>query len=227
MQRHIGRNPRESKGPTRHARVLSGNRLAHAVAPGHSPSMEFRIDDGITLRLLEAEDAEALFRVVDANRAHLRRWLPWLDGTTKPQHSRAFIESIHRQNDAGAGFACGVFVGGELAGMCGFHKIDDANRSVTIGYWLAEAHQGEGVITRCTRFFIDYAFREFALAKVLIPVAEGNARSRAICERLDFVSEGTLEKAENLYGTWVDHVRYAMTSDRWAGLHKTDGHGGS
>ena len=32
------------------------------------------------LRLVEEADAEKLFHLIDRNRQHLRRWLPWLEG---------------------------------------------------------------------------------------------------------------------------------------------------
>lgn len=55
---------------------------------------------------------------------------------------------------------------------------------------------------------------------MLIPVAVQNTKSRAVGERLGFVSEGTEVKAENLYGTHVDHIRYAMLADRWKFLQE-------
>lgn len=178
--------------------------------------MQFTLDDTITLRVLDAEDAETLFAVVDANREHLRRWLPWLDANSSAKDSLAFIQSVHAQMEAGKGFACGVFVEGVLAGICGFHEIDRERRSVVIGYWLAEGFQGRGIITRCTRFFIDFAFDEHGLDSVSIPAAVENARSRAVSERLGLVNMGLKENAENLYGVLVDHVVYSITAEEWA-----------
>lgn len=177
--------------------------------------MKFQIDHKITARILNPDDADTLFELVDRNRGYLRQWLPWLDYNTKPEHSRLFIHGIQKQLSDGKGFACGVFFDEKLAGICGYHEIDDTTRSVVIGYWLSEEYQGNGIVTRCTRFFTDYAFKELKLEKVFIPVAEGNAKSRAVCERLGFVSEGLKPDAENLYGTWVNHVCYAMSADDW------------
>ncbi|MCY0096431.1 GNAT family N-acetyltransferase [Hoeflea ulvae] len=177
--------------------------------------MRFDIAPNLSLRLLQPDDADLLFEVVDQNRAHLRQWLPWLDRNTTREDSRAFIESIHHQHDAGKGFACGVFRDNRLVGLCGFHEIDTHTRSVVIGYWLAEAHQGNGIISRCAAFFIDYAFTELGLQRVDIPVAEGNMRSRAVCERLGLSDQGTIENAEWLYDKWVNHIRYSIGADQW------------
>lgn len=178
--------------------------------------MQFTLDDTTSLRVLNPEDAETLFAVVDANREHLRRWLPWLDATTSAKDSLAFIQRVQAQMEAGHGFACGVFVDGALAGMCGFHEIDRERNSVVIGYWLAEGFQGRGIITRCTRFFIDYAFGECGLDSVSIPAAVKNTRSRAVSERLGLVNTGVKKDAEDLYGVLVDHAVYSITAEEWA-----------
>ena len=181
---------------------------------GATLDMEFIVDEDITLRLLATSDAETLFELVDQNRSYLRQWLPWLDHSTTIEHSRIFINSIHEQLLSKKGFACGVFVMDRLVGMCGFHEIDNENQTVVIGYWLSEDHQGRGIISRCTNFFINYAFDELGLQKVFIPVAEQNTKSRAVCERLGLTSEEIQVNAENLYGNLVNHVRYAMTKDK-------------
>ncbi|MEO9897792.1 MAG: GNAT family protein [Paracoccaceae bacterium] len=177
--------------------------------------MEFRVDDEITLKLLQPSDAETVFELVDSNRTYLRQWLPWLDHNTGPEDSREFIEEAQKQFEASKGFACGVFFENDLVGMCGYNEICEKSQSVQIGYWVAEDHQRKGIISRCSRFLIDHAFEELKSRKVFMFVAEQNTKSRAICERLGFTIEGTLPDAEDLYGNWVDHVRYAMSADRW------------
>jgi len=177
--------------------------------------MNFEVDNGLTLRLLQIEDAENLFALVDANRAYLKEWLPWLDRNADVKDSISFITSIHEQFHAGFGFACGVFLSGRLVGMCGFHPINPSDKSVVIGYWLSEDVQGSGIISRCTKFLIGYAFCELKLDKVYIPVAVENSKSRAVCERIGLVSEGVVPKAEFLYDKYVDHVRYAISKGEW------------
>lgn len=177
--------------------------------------MEFELEQNHKLRVLQPQDAKALFALVDRNRSHLRRWLPWLDHQTEEANSAFFIQKMQRQQAAGESLVCGIFVDDELVGMCSYNEIDKTDRSVEIGYWLSEDAQGKGIITRSTNFFIEYAFEHLGIEKVQIPVAEENFKSRAICERLGFVSEGVKIDAEDLYGTFVNHVCYAMTKDRW------------
>ena len=50
-----------------------------------------RLNDRHSLRQLTADDTKELFSVIDANRAYLRRWLPWLDRTRSVEDTRQFI----------------------------------------------------------------------------------------------------------------------------------------
>lgn len=49
-------------------------------------------------------------------------------------------------------------------------------------------------------------------------VTENNTKSRAVCERLCFISKKIQLKAENLDGNMVNRVRYTMQKDRWLKL---------
>jgi ribosomal-protein-serine acetyltransferase len=176
---------------------------------------EHNIDANLMLRMLREDDAEELFRVVDANRLHLRQWLPWLDANTEVGHTRQFIKSTVDQHARNEGFVCAILLSGRIVGVVGYHPIKWANRSVEIGYWLSRDAVGQGIVTRCCRVLIDHAFSQLGLNRVAIPVAVGNARSRAIPERLGFAREGVVRDAEWLYDHYVDHVLYAVLKRDW------------
>jgi ribosomal-protein-serine acetyltransferase len=177
---------------------------------------ERRVDDEVTLTLLEEQHAPELFRLLDANRAYLRQWLPWLDQNTKPEHTAAFIQASLRQFAARDGLASGIRFRGTLAGVAGLHRIDWANRHTSVGYWIAEEHEGKGLVTRACTGLLDYVFGELGLHHVEIACAPANIRSGAIAERLGFVREGVLRQREWLYDHFVDHVVYGMLASEWA-----------
>ncbi|MCX6120223.1 MAG: GNAT family protein [Ignavibacteriales bacterium] len=174
-----------------------------------------RIDDDVVLKILEPEDAEALFALVDCNRLYLRQWLPWVDTNTTLEKSRLFILSAQDQHKLNFGFQCGIWFRGALAGIIGFHSIDWMNRNVEIGYWLGEKFQGRGIVTNACRTLVDYAFYEYQLNRVQIRCATGNKKSNAIIERLGFFKEGNTRQAEFLYDHYVDLFVYGMTADEW------------
>jgi len=174
------------------------------------------IRDGVTVKLMEErQHAPEVYAVVDRERAYLREWLPWVDMSTGVEHTRNFIKTSLQQFAGNDGFSAGIWLGDELIGGIGTHKIDWLYRRVEIGYWLAPKYQGRGIVTDACRAVIDHAFEEWKLNRVEIHCATGNAKSCAIPKRLGFQFEGMLREAQLLNGEYQDINVYAMLARDW------------
>lgn len=174
-----------------------------------------RIDDQLELRQRLPEDAGELFALTDLNRAYLKQWLPWLDFCTSPADTMATIETSLQQAVAGTGLALAIREQGRIVGVISFNEIHQMHRIGEIGYWLGEAHQGRGIMTRSVRALIEHGFASMNLNRITITAATGNRASRAIAERLGLRMEGTSREAEWLYDHYVDTVRYAILAREW------------
>ncbi len=173
------------------------------------------VSDDLGLVLVEPRHAESLFRLVDQNRAHLRQWLPWVDATRSAEDTVAFIRGTQKQFGENNGFQTALLYRGEIAGMVGHLQIDWHNRSTGLGYWLAEAYQGRGLMTRACQAYVEHAFAALNLDRVEIRAATQNQRSCRIPERLGFQREGVVRQAEWLYDHFVDHAVYGLLRDEW------------
>lgn len=170
---------------------------------------------GIEIRLFDLQEAEAIYAEVERGRAYLRRWLPWVDHTHSPDDIREFITRVQGQYDANQGPQAGVWIEGEFAGSVGCHPINWPNRNCSIGYWIAERHQGRGIITHCCTTLLSYLFDDLRLHRVAIECGTGNARSCAIPHRLGFVREGISRHGEWLNDRWIDLVEWSILEDEW------------
>ncbi|GAA0335323.1 GNAT family protein [Oceanobacillus sp. FSL W7-1293] len=175
----------------------------------------YKIDDRLTLRQLQMNDANALFRTVESSREELREWLPWIETTQKPADCLAFIDlclqgARHRQS-----LNIGIFDRDRLIGCVNYNFIDWQNGSTSIGYWLDPAYQGKGVMTTAVQVMIDYAFYTLRLNRVEIRAATHNKKSRAIPERLRFQKEGIIRQGEWLYDHYEDLVVYGLLAREW------------
>jgi ribosomal-protein-serine acetyltransferase len=169
----------------------------------------------IEIRLLEEQHAEELFRVIDANRANLREWLPWLDWSNSSADTAEHIRlSAERYKDAN-GFSAGIWIAGRLAGAIGLHAIDARHRCSSVGYWLSKDFRGSGAMTDACRAVITAAFALYRLHRIEIRCATGNQKSCAIPRRLGFIYEGTLRQAEWLYDHFVDLSVYSILEQDW------------
>lgn len=171
------------------------------------------VDDEVELRLVAEGDEDEIFRIVDANRAYLRQWLPWVDVTLSAADTRAFVERSLEQVRLQDGFQTRILHRGEFAGMIGYLYHDWKDRKTEIGYWLRQDLQGRGVMTRAAKALTDFALVNLGLNRVEIRAATDNRRSRAVPERLGFVQEGILREAAWLSDRFIDLVVYARLRD--------------
>lgn len=178
------------------------------------PGIRIAVHDGVELRPLRLEDAEPIYYLVQANRARLTEWLPWVPGMQSAVDEAAFIRGAHQQLQAGAGLSCALVVDRAIAGTVGC-SIKPESRSAEIGYWIAETSEGRGLVTRAVRALTSFLVTDLELHRIVIRAATANTRSRAIPERLGFTHEGTERHAEILNGEFFDLEVYSMLAPEW------------
>jgi ribosomal-protein-serine acetyltransferase len=178
--------------------------------------LPIELPGGFCLRYVEEGDAEAIYGVVHANRAHLGEWLPWVPYSSL-ESIADFIGRARRQAEDDNGFQAVIEdPSGGVAGFIGFHAVDWNNRATSLGYWLVADQQGRGTMTEAVRALTALAFDEWQLNRVEIRVAPGNEWSAAIPERLGFVKEGVLRQAERHGDRFEDSVVYSMLAAEWS-----------
>ena len=177
--------------------------------------MEIQVRKGLVLRPRTVDEANNIFAVIDANRAHLRQWLPWVDSTNSTDDVKAVITRWEEQEKNGSDFVFGIMENGQYVGNIGLHDIERRLDTGMIGYWLAADAQGRGIMTDCVRAVLDFGFLGLNLNRIYINAVVENRKSRAIPERLDFVHEGTIQDGAKLYGQFYDLTMYGMLRRNW------------
>lgn len=178
----------------------------------------YYVDDEIQLKLVQPDrDAEMIFQFVDRSRNYLREWLGWVDQTTSAEHIRQFEQHCMRQFANNEGLSTAIIYKGNFVGKISINKIHWNTKTAEIGYYLDEAYQGSGIMTRAAKGILDICFQEYKLDKVEISAAVENYKSRHIPERLGFKQEGIIRQAEWLYDHYVDHVKYGLLASEWLG----------
>ena len=174
----------------------------------------------LSLAPLAPVHARELFDLVDSNRGHLRRWLPWVDSTRSVADIEKFIRRTQEQAEENQGVQTALLHRGEIAGVIGQRGVDRANRSTSLGYWLAEGYQGRGLMSQACGAYLRHAFETQGLHRIEIRAAVANRRSRAIPERLGFALEGTIRHAEWINDHFVDHAVYGLLEGEWRRSHE-------
>ncbi len=177
----------------------------------------FELSGSHRLRLLAESDTDELYELIDSNRGYLALWMPWAPAQTMEQ-TLAFILATREQLAGNSGFQVALTNQRRIVGVLGFHGVDWVNSATSLGYWLAESAQGQGIMTEAVSTLVDHALRGWQLNRVEIRAAVENLRSRAIPERLGFQREGILRQTMRLGDRYLDHVVYSMLAADWPNI---------
>jgi ribosomal-protein-serine acetyltransferase len=174
-----------------------------------------RLDEQTELRPLDPGCTDAYFAMIDRHRAHIAAWVRTPARLADREAARLHLESFAESNQAGQGVSMGLWHKDALVGEVALYAINWRERSSFIGYYLAEDAQGKGLVTRACGALLGLAFDTLKLNRVELSAAVGNARSRAVAERLGFAFEGVQREAQRFDDRYEDLATYALLARDW------------
>lgn len=174
---------------------------------------ELTVDHDIILRRISYSDSKVIFGLIDKYRDSLRLWLPFVDMTLSPEHTEAFIGSLFALHSREIVFV--VSYQDQAAGLIGYKDIDQHNKKLEIGYWIAPVFEGRGIITRSLKTLIETAFEKMDINRIQIKCAVTNTKSSNLPKKLNFRFEGIERAGELLNGHFVDLEIYGLLRDDW------------
>lgn len=183
-----------------------------------TPRGELRRAPYLTARLslipLDVADAREQFDAVEASRATLEPWLPWVPFQTDVPASTRYAEMSASDWDYGRAvrFAIRDRKTKVFLGIVSLENIQHLHLSTDLGYWLRQDARGRGLMTEAAQGAVDYAFRHMGFHRVRVAASTENHRSLAVIRRLGFRFEGISRHAELIAGRWLDHAVFAKLS---------------
>ncbi len=155
-----------------------------------------QIDLGdLVLRRPRRADAEALLAATTADLDHLGPWMPWAtpERNTLEQRQTFIQEDLDRPDgDRGATYLLVDAAAGTVLGSTGIHDRIGTD-GLEIGYWLASAVTGRGIMTRAVAALVEVARGRDGVTRVEVRCDEANVRSAAIPRRLGFTLARTMD----------------------------------
>lgn len=174
-----------------------------------------KINENLSLKILEEKDTQELFQVVENSREYLNEWLPFVRITKQSEDTNQFIKGALKQFSENDGFQCGIWYKNKLVGVIGLHYINWLSERTSIGYYIDKDYQGLGIITKCTKFLIDYCFKEIKLNRIEIQTSTKNIKSQKIPQKLGFKQEGILRQDEKLNGKFSDSYIFSLLKSEY------------
>lgn len=174
-----------------------------------------RVDDDIELGFYTEQNAAEVFEVAKENYDFLFPWLAWLDENYSLEGAKEFAKISFKQIGNWEMLPLRIIYKDKTVGGTGFNSFNWHVKKTEIGYWLAEKHNGKGIVTKCCRKLLEYAFTELGLNRVVIKCQPENIKSRRIPEKLGFIREGIERQGGFHQGKFVDLVVYSMLAEDW------------
>lgn len=167
---------------------------------------EISVRDRLSLRSLALNDFLPLWLLIESNRNYLQKWLPWVETTTSIEKTRHFVQGALLYAKQNREFHWGIFEDELLVGLIGLHHVDWDCFSATLGYWLSEDRQGEGIMTSSIQTLVPSLHQDMHLKTLEIHVIPENAPSIQVAENSGFTYRKTVHQAEQVNENWQDHL---------------------
>lgn len=166
----------------------------------------------LQLSPLDATDSRDLWNAVEASRAHLEPWLPWVPFNVDLESSGRYAEASASDWDAARACRFAIRERGNrrLLGVIGLEAFAHLHESVELGYWLRVDACGKGLMTEAGQGVVEWAFGAVNAHRVRVAAATDNHASLAVIRRLRFRFEGIARQAERVSGRWLDHAVFAL-----------------
>ena len=168
------------------------------------------LGDGV-VRLRPPGSADAEWIVASCRDPVVQRWLPALPSPYELEHAEWWLGRAER---VWADGTAAPFVVEDAATAAPLGVIElRVGPPADVGYWLAPAGRGRGVMTRALRLVVEYGFRERDLARLELYTLLDNVPSQRVAERAGFVREGIVRaRIESRDGD--RHDAYVFALDR-------------
>ncbi len=118
---------------------------------------------------------------------------------------------------AGTRLEAGIFRNGLLIGIVSLQDIDRDGKSAGLNYALDGKWRGRGIMTRCCRALIAYAYEELDLNRIEIVADVGNIPSCRIPEKIGFAKESVMRACYRSADGFRDCARYSLLKSEWKG----------
>jgi ribosomal-protein-alanine N-acetyltransferase len=125
-----------------------------------------------------------------------------------------FIDPLAR----GTGIRWGLALksSGRLVGAAALHHVDQARHGAELGYDLAPAYWGRGLMTEALDTVLEYGFGALDLVRIEAVTVADNTRSQHLLTRLGFVQEGVLRRhGLDEHDELCDEVVLALLKNEW------------
>lgn len=171
----------------------------------------------LTLRAIHPNDSDAIFQIMSD--PLVTRYF----GTPPMESPEMAVKRVHRIQSAfaeqsGIRWAITQREDGQFIGSCGYWRLMAEHFRAELGYELASAFWGRGLMPEAVAAVLGFGFTTMGLHSVEAHIHPENTGSRRVLEKLGFAQEGYFR--ENYYepvgAIFTDTAVFSLLRAAWA-----------
>ncbi len=168
--------------------------------------------DHYSIRLLELQDLDNYFQLVESNRKRLEDFFAGTVSKTKTyEDTRIFLLDMIQRSIDKVYFPYLVIDNSnqKIVGFLDFKNIDWSIPKSEIGFFIDKDYAGKGITTKALNLLCDFCFSEYKFEKIFLRTHSGNISARTVAEKSGFELEGVIRKDyKTTSGEIVDLIYY-------------------
>ncbi|BDR56056.1 GNAT family N-acetyltransferase [Xylocopilactobacillus apis] len=168
---------------------------------------QISVEKNLNLRLAMPADANALEKVIEENRDHLAKYLPWVKINTLNDLKKFLTNAIDLFGQ-GKMFEYLIVKGTEIVGIAEINEVNQNERSAEVGYWLASNFCHQGIMTKSIKVLIREISEVLKLHRFVIRTDVDNEPSRKLAVSAGFSFEGIRKEDHFSAGQFYDSAVY-------------------
>ena len=166
------------------------------------------------VRLLEKEDFEELYNVIEKNRERLIMYFPKTSAAIKDlEAAKKFAKQKVRQalEREQYNFVIVSKSHSSVIGMVMVKNIDWTIPKGELAYFIDENYEGIGITSNAVKWVIEYCFEQLEMEKLYIKFNPENTGSKRVAIKNGFEKEGLLKREFRTgHGELTDVERYGL-----------------
>lgn len=182
----------------------------------HLPTFPVLTTERLVLRELRSSDAAPVFAMRSDPRVmqHVLRPL-----ATTLADATALIDLIGSRLAANDAVQWAMTRKGDdtLIGLIGFWRIAKEHHLAELGYMLAHAHWGQGLMSEAVGTVVDFGFRTLGFHRIEAVTGPRNAGSIRVLEKGGFVREGHFRENVLSNGVFLDSLYFGQVAGKVSG----------
>jgi len=160
---------------------------------GHS-HLEF---EHYTIRLLEIDDTNNYFNLVESNRKRLETFFVGTTSRTKTfQDTQEFVKDMVKRSEEKIYFPY-IIIDNNNQKIIGFIDLKNIDWNIPkseMGFYIDKEYAGKGVTSKALKLLCDFCFSEYKFEKLFLRTHPSNVSAIAVAKKCGFELEGTIRK---------------------------------